>query len=69
MTAAEQDLRYKLSIWTMRNAPIRVYRELESAMLSRPHAEMVSVNAFMAQCLVAGAKQIAKRAGQVEVKS
>ena len=69
MTPLQQDLRYKLSIWTMRNAPIRVYRELESALLSMPHAEMVSVNAFMEQCLVAGAKQIAKRAGQVEVKS
>ena len=68
MTPIQQNLRYKLSEWTMRNAPISVYRELESAMLAHPHAEMVSVNAFMDQCLVAGAKQLAKRAGQVEVK-
>ena len=62
MTPKQQDLRYKLSIWTMRNAPIRVYRELESAMLSRPHAEMVSVNAFVEQCLVTGARQLSKKA-------
>ena len=64
MTSTEQDLRYKLSEWTMRNAPIRVYRELESALLAQPHAEMVSVNAFMEQCLVAGARQLAKQARQ-----
>lgn len=68
MTPVQQTLRYKLSEWNMRNAPISVYRELESALLARPHEEMVSVNAFMEQCLVAGAKQLAKRAGQVEVK-
>ena len=62
MTPKQQDLRYKLSIWTMRNAPIRVYRELESALLSRPHAEMVSVNAFVEQCLVTGARQLSKKA-------
>jgi hypothetical protein len=70
MNVREQNLRYHLSEWTMRKAPISVYRELEHALLAQPHVDqIVSVNAWMEQCLVAGARQLARRAGQLEVKS